>query len=93
MVSLGCPKIRWMPSRCSYARGLRFRDNSEQAEADVIVVNTCGFIASAKEESIEAILDAARMKTQGKCAKVIIAGCLAQRYKEDLLKELPRPTP
>jgi len=53
------------------------------------VVNTCGFIESAKEESIEAILDAARMKKEGKCSKLIVAGCLAQRYKEALLKELP----
>ncbi|HEX9020867.1 MAG TPA: 30S ribosomal protein S12 methylthiotransferase RimO, partial [Nitrospirota bacterium] len=55
----------------------------------LIVVNTCGFIESAKEESIEAILDAAKMKKDGRCSRVVIAGCLAQRYKDELLRELP----
>ena len=90
MVSLGCPKNQVDAEQMlGVLAGAGFEITSEQAEADVIVVNTCGFIESAKEESIEAILDAARMKTQGKCVKVIIAGCLAQRYREDLLKELP----
>jgi ribosomal protein S12 methylthiotransferase len=68
---------------------VRVQITPEQSEADVIVVNTCGFIESAKEESIEAVLDAAKMKQHGRCAKVIIAGCLAQRYKGELLAELP----
>jgi ribosomal protein S12 methylthiotransferase len=90
MVSLGCPKNQVDAEQMlGMLAGSGFEITSDQVEADVIVVNTCGFIESAKEESIEAILDAARMKKQGKCAKVIIAGCLAQRYKEDLLKELP----
>lgn len=90
MVSLGCPKNQVDTEQMlgMLARS-GFEITSDQTEADVIVVNTCGFIESAKEESIEAILDAARMKKQGKCAKVIIAGCLAQRYREDLLSELP----
>jgi len=90
MVSLGCPKNQVDAEQMlgMLARS-GFEITSDQTEADVIVVNTCGFIESAKEESIEAILDAARMKKQGKCAKVIIAGCLAQRYREDLLSELP----
>ena len=69
--------------------GSGFEITSRQEEADIIVVNTCGFIESAKEESIEAILEAARMKKEGKCSKVIVAGCLSQRYKDELLKELP----
>lgn len=90
MVSLGCPKNQVDAEQMlGTLAGSGFEITSEQAEADVIVVNTCGFIESAKEESIEAIFEAARMKQQGKCAKVIIAGCLAQRYKEDLLLELP----
>lgn len=90
MVSLGCPKNQVDAEQMlgMLARS-GFEITSDQTEADVIVVNTCGFIESAREESIEAILDAARMKKQGKCAKVIIAGCLAQRYREDLLSELP----
>lgn len=90
MVSLGCPKNQVDAEQMlgMLARS-GFEITSDQTEADVIVVNTCGFIESAREESIEAILDAARMKKQGKCAKVIIAGCLAQRYRGDLVKELP----
>jgi ribosomal protein S12 methylthiotransferase len=90
MVSLGCPKNQVDAEQMlGVLSGSGFEITSEQREADVIVVNTCGFIESAKEESIEAILDAARMKKEGKCAKLIVAGCLAQRYKEALLKELP----
>jgi ribosomal protein S12 methylthiotransferase len=90
MVSLGCPKNQVDAEQMlGTLAGAGFTITSEQTEADVIVVNTCGFIESAKEESIEAIFDAVRMKKQGKCAKVIIAGCLAQRYREDLLRELP----
>lgn len=90
MISLGCPKNQVDAEQMlGVLAGSGFELTNDQREADVIVVNTCGFIESAKAESIEAILDAAKMKTEGKCAKVIIAGCLAQRYKEDLLKELP----
>lgn len=58
-------------------------------EAEVIVVNTCAFIQSAKEESIDAILEVAELKDQGRLKKLIIAGCLAERYAEELLKEIP----
>ncbi len=90
MISLGCPKNQVDAEQMlGVLAGAGFEITSEQSEADIIVVNTCGFIESAKEESIDAVLDAARMKQQGRCEKVIIAGCLAQRYKEELLKELP----
>ena len=59
------------------------------AEADVIIVNTCGFIGDAKEESIETILDVARLKEKGRLKKLIVAGCLAQRYAEELMEEMP----
>ncbi len=59
------------------------------AEAEVIVVNTCAFIDSAKQESIEAILDAASFKEEGNCKALICAGCLSERYKEEILSELP----
>jgi len=90
MVSLGCPKNQVDAEQMLgilSASGCEI--TAEQSEADVIVVNTCGFIESAKEESIGAILDAAKMKKQGKCRAVIVAGCLAQRYKDELAKELP----
>ena len=90
MVSLGCPKNQVDAEQMlGVLAGSGFEITADQAEADVIVVNTCGFIESAKEESIGAILDAAKMKKQGKCRALIIAGCLAQRYKDELLKELP----
>ncbi len=58
-------------------------------DADTIVVNTCGFIESAKKESIEAILEAARLKSGGKASRLIVAGCLVERYRDDLMKEIP----
>lgn len=62
---------------------------NNENEADILIVNTCGFISSAKEESVNAILDAAEYKKKGSCKVLVAAGCLAQRYKDDLLKEIP----
>jgi len=90
MVSLGCPKNQVDAEQMlGVLAGSGYEITADQSEADVIVVNTCGFIASAKEESIEAILEAASMKQRGSCKKVIVAGCLAQRYRDELKKELP----
>jgi len=61
----------------------------EAADADVVLVNTCGFIGPAKEESIDTILDIARLKAAGKVQKLVVAGCLSQRYPDALAKELP----
>ncbi len=58
-------------------------------EAETVIINTCGFIDAAKEESVNTILDAIALKNEGKIKKVIVAGCLSERYKEDLLKEIP----
>lgn len=58
-------------------------------EAETIIINTCGFIDAAKEESVNTILDAVALKNEGKIKKVIVAGCLSERYKDDLLKEIP----
>ncbi len=63
---------------------------SNADEADTVVVNTCGFIESAKQESIDAILEATRWKANGVANRVIVAGCLVERYRDDLMKELPR---
>lgn len=62
---------------------------NDPAEADVIIVNTCSFITEAKEESISTILQMAEYKETGKCKALIVAGCLSQRYKDELLAELP----
>jgi ribosomal protein S12 methylthiotransferase len=58
-------------------------------DAEILVINTCGFIESAKEESIQSILEAASMKREGACKKLVVAGCLAQRYGEQLLAGMP----
>ena len=58
-------------------------------KAETVIINTCGFIEAAKEESINTILEAVAMKNNGKIKKVIVAGCLSERYKDDLLKEIP----
>ena len=90
MVSLGCAKNRVdaeiMLGSISKA-GYEITPFEEQA--DVIIVNTCGFIDSAKEEAIDAILEAAEMKKKGNARAVIVSGCLAQRYGRDILKSLP----
>ena len=57
--------------------------------ADVIIINTCGFIESAKQESIDTILEMAGNKTNGRCKVLIASGCLSERYRDELMKELP----
>lgn len=89
-VTLGCPKNRvdseLMLGAMAEA-GLGF--TLEPDEADVIVVNTCGFIEAAKKESIEVILEMARHRTEGRARKLIVAGCLVQRYAKELAEEIP----
>lgn len=90
MISLGCPKNQVDAEQMlGLLSSAGFEITPDQNEADVIVVNTCGFIGPAKEESIEAVLEAARAKKEGSCRAVVIAGCLAQRYREGLLEEIP----
>jgi ribosomal protein S12 methylthiotransferase len=67
--------------------GYEITNNAEEAET--VVVNTCGFIESAKKESIDAILEATSLKEAGKAKRVVVAGCLVERYRDDLMKELP----
>lgn len=88
-VSLGCDKNlvdSEMMMGLLRAKGYEFTD--DEAEADIAVINTCGFITSAKEESIETILSVAEHKKDGLKA-LIVTGCLAERYKSEILKELP----
>ena len=68
-------------------KGYEFTD--DECEADIIVVNSCCFISDAKEESINTILDMAQCKTHYKCQALIVTGCLAERYKEEIYKEIP----
>jgi len=89
-VSLGCPKnlvdSEVMMGQLAEAG---YQITSSADDADTVVVNTCGFIESAKQESIDAILEATSLKAEGKAKRVIVAGCLVERYRDDLIKELP----
>ena len=90
LVSLGCVKNQVDAEQMlSLLLGQGYEFTADAAEAEVILVNTCGFIESAKTESIEAILDMARMKQEGKCRVLCVTGCLAQRYEKELLEEIP----
>ena len=89
-ISLGCPKnlvdSEVMMGQLKHS-GYEITANAEEAET--VVVNTCGFIDSAKKESIEAILEAARLKAEGKATRLVVAGCLVERYRDELKAELP----
>lgn len=89
LISLGCPKnLIDSEEMVGALREAGFETAAEPERADVVVVNTCGFIESAKEESIDAILEAVRLKSNG-CRLVVAAGCLAQRYAKELEREIP----
>lgn len=89
-VSLGCPK-NLVDSEVMLGTLARqgYSITPCKEDADVIVVNTCGFIDSAKKESIDTILEMAALKTQGNCKKLVVAGCLAERYRSEIRKEIP----
>ena len=90
MISLGCNKNRVdSETALGLMREKGYELTSEPAEADVLMVNTCGFIESAKEESIDAILEMAEYKRTGRCRMLVVTGCLAQRYEKELLAEIP----
>ncbi|MBR4123899.1 MAG: 30S ribosomal protein S12 methylthiotransferase RimO [Clostridia bacterium] len=90
MVSLGCPK-----NQVDAEVMLKLLDNAgfeitpAEAEADAIIINTCGFIEAAKAEAIENILEAANYKSDGNCKALIVTGCLAERYRDDVTEEIP----
>lgn len=90
MISLGCPK-NLVDSEVMLGSLLKngYEITQEESEAETIVVNTCSFIDEAKEESVSRILEAADYKDSGKLKKLVVTGCLPQRYKEELVTELP----
>ncbi len=90
LISLGCAKnLVDSENLLGMLSALGMEIVADPAAADVIFVNTCGFIESAKEESIEAILDMAQYKTTGNLKKLFVTGCLSQRYPDALLSEIP----
>ena len=89
-ISLGCSKNLVDTEVMLYnlhSAGFEITPNEEEAE--IIVINTCGFIESAKQEAIENVLDAAQLKEWGKCRHIIATGCLVERYREEVMNELP----
>ena len=90
MVSLGCPKNQ-MDAELMLAKleAAGFEITAESGLAQVVIVNTCGFIADAKQESIENILEFAQLKKEKQIQKILVTGCLAQRYQQELADEIP----
>lgn len=89
-ISLGCPKNLVDSEVMMGQLKLKgYEVTNDASEADTLVVNTCGFIDAAKKESVDAILEAARMKTEGGVSRLIVAGCLVERYREELRAEIP----
>ena len=90
LVSLGCPKnLVDAEVMLGHLPADRYEITTDDSLADIIVVNTCSFINDAKEESVDTILAVADYKEQGNCQLLVVTGCLPQRYKEDLAKQLP----
>src|ERR1051326_8236260 len=90
LVSLGCPKnlvdsevMLGLASRAGHEL------TADASGADVIVVNTCAFIDSAKQESIDTILEMAQHKKEGACRRLIVTGCMAERYRDEVRREIP----
>jgi ribosomal protein S12 methylthiotransferase len=89
-MSLGCPKnLVDSEVMLGHLRLKGYEITPRMEEAQVLVVNTCGFIDTAKQESIDAILEAASMKQSGACQKLVVAGCLVERYRDELLAGMP----
>ena len=90
MISLGCPKnLVDSEVMLGLAQQGGHELTQDAGEADVLIVNTCAFIDSAKQESIDTILEMARHKTDGSCKRLIVTGCMAERYREELKREIP----
>lgn len=92
IITLGCSK-NLVDSEVLFsqlnANGMKVTHEAEKSNAGIVVINTCGFIDKAKEESVNTILDYLDLKEQGKIDKVYVTGCLSQRYKPELLEEMP----
>ncbi|MEE9431505.1 MAG: 30S ribosomal protein S12 methylthiotransferase RimO [Melioribacteraceae bacterium] len=90
IITLGCSKNIVDSERLSRQLAANnFEISNTSEDSDHVIINTCGFIDAAKEESVNTILEAVALKKEGKIKKVIVAGCLSERFKEDLQKEIP----
>ena len=90
MISLGCPKnLVDSEVMLGLAQQAGHQLTRDAADADVLIVNTCAFIDTAKQESIDTILEMAEHKKDGRCTRLVVTGCLAERYRDDLRAQLP----
>jgi ribosomal protein S12 methylthiotransferase len=90
VITLGCSKNTVDSERLlNQLKVNKFHLTEDPGKAGIVIINTCGFIEAAKQESIDTILNAIELKKQGKLNKVIVAGCLSERYKDDLKREIP----
>ena len=90
LISLGCPKnLVDSEVMLGLAHQAGHELTQDSSKADVLVVNTCAFIDSAKRESIDAILEMAQHKKDGSCSRLIVTGCMAERYRDELRAEIP----
>lgn len=90
MVSLGCPKNQIDAEHIlADLKGKGYVISSQAADCDVVIINTCGFIDAAKAEAIENILEFAQLKEEGRIKGVIVTGCLSERYRQQILEEIP----
>jgi ribosomal protein S12 methylthiotransferase len=90
LVSLGCPKnLVDSEVMLGLAQQAGYTVTPEAADADVLIVNTCAFIESARQESVNAILEMAAHKSDGRCRRLVVTGCLAERYRDELRREIP----
>ncbi|HVO75872.1 MAG TPA: radical SAM protein, partial [Ignavibacteriaceae bacterium] len=90
VITLGCSKNTVDSERLiRQLMGNNIKMHGDPNTAQTVIINTCGFIDAAKEESINTILNAAALKSEGKIEKILVAGCLSERYKETLRKEIP----
>ena len=89
-LSLGCPKnLVDGEVMLGLAEQAGHEITTDSSSADVLVVNTCAFIDAAKQESVDAILEMAQRKRDGRCTRLVVTGCLAERYRDELKKEIP----
>ncbi|GAB6180730.1 30S ribosomal protein S12 methylthiotransferase RimO [Desulfotomaculum defluvii] len=90
LLSLGCPKnLVDSEVMLGLLQNANFTITNNESDADILIVNTCGFIESAKEESIRHIFELSQLKENGHCKGLIVTGCLAQRYSKELMEEIP----
>src|SRR5262245_54300456 len=90
LISLGCPKnLVDSEVMLGLAQQSGHQLTRDAADADVLIVNTCAFIDRAKQESIDAILEMAELKKTGKCQRLVVTGCMAERYRDELREQIP----